>query len=121
MMFSVVALLLSSLALVSAQTAATPTAFPSTCTSFPPKPTGLNPPICTFNCANAASLLAGCCGPYDTKCVCNSPTFINDAGSCIDANCSAAEQNGDVALLDQLCAGVAITISGFPTASATKS
>ncbi|GFZ50414.1 hypothetical protein JCM24511_08171 [Saitozyma sp. JCM 24511] len=81
-------------------------------------------PACVITCSTQAAAAAGCASYADAACVCTSATFQNDAGACLVANCTTADQQAASALHQALCgstsANGSVTVTVAPATASTS-
>ncbi|KAG9025266.1 hypothetical protein FRB95_010365 [Tulasnella sp. JGI-2019a] len=76
---------------------------------------------CISDCSTQGADAAGCSSFADLSCICTSDVFTSTAGACLQANCTAAEQQAAQSLDDSLCAPyVSATDSVSSTAAAAS-
>ncbi|KAF8472412.1 hypothetical protein DFH94DRAFT_189861 [Russula ochroleuca] len=61
-------------------------------------------PDCAVSCAQSAGYAAGC-DPTDLTCVCQNPTFLSAASSCVQQSCSDSDAQAALAYWNSLCGG----------------
>ncbi|KAI0915392.1 hypothetical protein AcW1_003930 [Taiwanofungus camphoratus] len=82
-------------------------------------PAGITP--CILNCVTQAASSGGCSSFEDLSCVCTSSAFQSAARSCLQSNCTTAEQQSADVLQQQECAAASIASGGTSAASSVVS
>ncbi|KAJ7582080.1 hypothetical protein C8J56DRAFT_243864 [Mycena floridula] len=72
-----------------------------------------NIPPCAFTCVTTAA--PGSCSITDVHCLCASPTFAPALIKCVQASCSAADQQLAFTAAQQLCLAEGVSLTVSPT------
>ncbi|KAG8742928.1 hypothetical protein FRC10_000716 [Ceratobasidium sp. 414] len=75
---------------------------------------------CILQCSMQAAQSAGCASFTDPSCVCSNTDFQTAAAECLQANCTAAEQQAALQLQQQLCGASTGSASGSATPTGTS-
>ncbi|KAG5635475.1 hypothetical protein H0H81_011093 [Sphagnurus paluster] len=70
---------------------------------------------CVLTCVTTAATDNGCTSFTDLECVCTNQAFQQAAATCLQTNCTAADQAAAMALQSSQCAAVSSSVTGSAT------